>query len=198
MAGAGSLGGGPGWESQMSRIVVLAGRRIDAPGAAERFPPRNRDLVCARIADRLRAAGATAVVASGACGADLLAHQAARAFGLRSRVVLPFEPARFRETSVVDRPGDWGPVFDDVCSAAATAGDLVVLKHAGEGDTAYTAANHALLDEAAVLASAASPPAPVLALVVWEGAPRGDHDLTRDFADGARARGWAVETVATR
>jgi hypothetical protein len=35
------------------------------------------------------------------------------------------------------------------------------------------------------------------ALVIWEGRPRGDGDLTADLADGARARGWAVETIAT-
>ncbi len=182
----------------MSRIIVVAGRRIDAPGSTERFPHRNRDLVCARIADRLRSAGATAVVAAGACGADLLAHQAARALGLRSRVVLPFEPARFRATSVVDRPGDWGPVFDEVCNTAAAAGDLVLMKGSGEVHTAYAAANGALLDEAADLAHVASPPAAPLALVIWEEAPRGDGDLTADFAAGAQARGWTVEAVPTR
>lgn len=180
----------------VSRVVVVAGRRVDAPGAPERFPARSRDLVCARIADRLRALGATAVVSSAACGADLLALQAARALGLRARVILPFEPARFRATSVVDRPGDWGPVFDEVCGAAG--GDLVVLARAGEGDAAYAAVNRALLDEAALLADAARPRAGVCALVVWEGAPRGEGDLTADLAEGARARGWVVETVATR
>lgn len=177
-------------------VVVLAGRRIDAPDGSGRFPAKHRDLVCARIADRLRAAGASAVVASGACGADLLGHQSARALGLRSRVVLPFDAARFRETSVVDRPGDWGPVFDDVCSAAAAAGDLVVLQGAGDGDQAYAAVNAALLEEAAALAGASGE---VRVFVVWEGTPRGGGaDLSADLARRARARGWTVESIATR
>lgn len=175
-------------------VVVLAGRRIDAPDAPERFPAKHRDLVCARIADRLRATGASAVVASAACGADLLAHQAARALGLRSRVVLPFEAARFRHTSVVDRPGDWGPVFDEVCSAAAAGEDLVVLHGAGDGDQAYAAANAALLDEAAALAGTGE----VRVFVVWDGTPRAAGDLTADLAGRARARGWIVESIATR
>lgn len=180
----------------MDRIVVVAGRRIDAPGTPERFPARNRDLVCARIADRLRVAGATAVVASAACGADLLALQAARALGLRLRVILPYEAARFRETSVVDRPGDFGPVFDEVCRAAAP--DLVVLPNAGEGDAAYAAVNRALLDAAAALAGGGAARAEVLALLVWEGERRSGGDLTAELGDGARARGWPVETVITR
>jgi hypothetical protein len=178
----------------MSRIVALAGRRIDASGAVERFPAKNRDLVCARITERLGQARATAVIASGACGADLLAHQAARALGLRSRVVLPFEPERFRTTSVVDRPGDWGPVFDDVCEAARATGDLLVIGSAGGGDAAYAVVNRVILDDAAALAGSAS----VLAFVVWEGAPRGAGDLTADFAEAAQRRGWVVETIATR
>lgn len=181
----------------MSRIVVLAGRRIDEPDASERFPLRNRDLVCARIADRLRSVNAVEVVASGACGADLLAHQAARALGLRSWLVLPFEEARFRSKSVEDRPGEWGPVFAKVYEAAATAHTLETLGGAGEGQTAYEAANRALLEKAAALSGSASVPTSVLALVVWEGSSRGPDDLTAGFARDARARGWDVETVPT-
>lgn len=180
----------------MHRVVVVAGRRIDAPGGPERFPARNRDLVCARLADRLRAADAIAVVASAACGADLLALQAARALGLRFRVVLPFASERFRATSVADRPGDFGPVFDEVIRAAGQ--DLVVLEGAGEGDAAYAAATRALLDEAAALAAAAAPPAAVRALVVWEGSSRGLGDITEGLGAGARARGFEVESVPTR
>lgn len=181
----------------MRHVVAVAGRRIDAPGArTEGFPLRNRDLVCARIADRLRHVGASGVVASAACGGDLLALQAARALGLRIDVVLPFEPARFREVSVVNRPGDFGPVFDDVCIAAG--GRLHVLPGAGEGDAAYAAVNRAVLELAATLAGAADPRADLLALVVWEGARREEGDLTADLADAARERGIAVGEVLTR
>ena len=182
----------------MNSIVALAGRRIDAPGSVERFPAKNRDLVCARITDRLREIGATVIIASAACGADLLGHQAARALGIRSRVFLPFDRATFRAKSVVDRPGDWGPVFDDVCDAAEAAGDLVVNATTTDENAAYAAANRAILDDAAALAGLVKSVVRVLALVVWEGAPRGAEDLTADFAEGARRRRWAIETVATR
>lgn len=180
----------------MGCVVVLAGRRIDAEGAIpERFPARNRDLVCARVADRLRALGAEAVVASAACGADLIGHQAARALGIPNRVVLPFDASRFRESSVTDRPGDWGPVFDEVWGAARAGGAALVLEGAGSIDAAYASVNGALLDAAAALAG---PAADVVVVIAWEGLPRGADDLTAHLADLARRRGWAVEAVSTR
>jgi hypothetical protein len=180
----------------MSVIVALAGRRVDAEGAPPRFPLSNRDLVRSRIADTLRSLYASVLVAAGACGADLLAHQAARALGIRTRMVLPFDVARFRQTSVVDRPGDWGPLFDALCDAARQAGDLVVLPAAATDDSAYLAANGALLDDAAALAAHETPPAQVVALVVWDGA-RGAGDVTKDFADRAAERGAPVEEIRT-
>lgn len=178
-------------------VIALAGRRIDAPGGSERFPLRNRESVAARIAERFRALGAGAVVASGACGADLLGHQVARALGLRSRVVLSCEPARFRELSVVDRPGDWGPIFDDICRSAAAVGDLVVIRDSSAGVRPHASTNRAVLDEAAVLAKEASPAAKPVAVVVWDGSSRGEGDVSLDFAGAARARGWRAEFVNT-
>jgi hypothetical protein len=176
----------------MSRIVVLAGRRIDAPASSPpRFPLANRDLVRARITDRLRGLDAAALVASGACGGDLLGHEAAHALGIPGHLVLPFAPERFRETSVVDRPGRWGEVFDAVLRRAVEAGRLIVLEGAGEGGAAYAAAVEAVLDRAAALAATTS--FPVVALRVWDGVPRPGVDLTDALAVGARARGFEVE-----
>src|SRR5438067_9574049 len=98
-------------------IVALSGRRIDAANAdTPRFPLKNVALVRERIAALLQE-NVTAFVSSGACGGDLLALDQAGALGIRRRLVLPFSAARFRATSVVDRPGDWGPVYDEVVRA---------------------------------------------------------------------------------
>lgn len=138
---------------------------------------------------------ATAIVASAACGADLLALRLADELGIRSRVVLPFAPGRFRESSVTDRPGDWGPLFDEVVARVGAAGDLVVLDHPEGGGAAYAAANAAILDEAVRLAgeTAATP----LAVIAWDGRSRGSDDLTEAFYHHARERGLKVEVVAT-
>jgi hypothetical protein len=176
--------------------VALAGRRVDAPDPdVERFPLRRVPAVRERIAALLRGRGARAVVSSGACGADLIAQEVAAEMGLRGRIVLPFEAARFRDTSVTDRPGAWGVEFDRLVARAEAAGDLVVLEGAGEGSAAYAAANRAILGEAEPLAEVLG--AGLVAVIVWDGAPRGSGDLTEAFAAAARARGWEVAEVGT-
>src|SRR5260370_15444748 len=83
-------------------IVAVAGRRIDAPDAAvARFPLANRRLVARRIGAALWRLDATAVVASAACGADLLALDAAGRRGLQRRAILPYAEARVLEDSVL-------------------------------------------------------------------------------------------------
>src|SRR5437879_1306075 len=100
-------------------VIALGGRRIDAPDAdPPRFPLKNVPIVRRRLAALLSAEHAEALVCSAACGADLIALEEAERLGLHRRIVLPFQPKRFRETSVTDRPGDWGSVFDRLVAAA--------------------------------------------------------------------------------
>jgi len=179
-------------------IVALAGRRIDAPGSPERFPLIHRELVLGRIGDLFRRRGAKWLVASAACGADLLAHQAGLVQGLRCRVVLPFERERFKATCVLDRPGSWGNLFDRVCDAAAARGDLLIRGDGAGGEVTYRRANAALLDEAEEVARESGTGEEVLAVVVWDVAPRGKGDISADFADQAVRRGLPLEEVPTR
>jgi hypothetical protein len=109
-------------------VIAVAGRRIDAEDAeTARFPLANLPLVRERLTAYLAARGATRIVVSAACGADLLALEAARAAGLPRRIVLPFDRKTFRTTSVTDRPGDWGRLYDALLAEAAAAGDLIEL-----------------------------------------------------------------------
>ena len=106
-------------------VIAFAGRRIDPePSGQPRFPFRRADAVRGAIAKRLGSAGARALVCSAACGADLLALDAAGELGIRARIVLPFRADRFRETSVLDRPNRefWGSLFDRVTAAASGDG----------------------------------------------------------------------------
>src|SRR5947209_15289312 len=91
---------------QDGAVVALVGRRIDGIGTnPPRFPVENVPIVRERIANMLIKERAIALVCSAACGASLLALEEAGRLGIRRRIVLPFSPDRFRETSVVDRPG---------------------------------------------------------------------------------------------
>ena len=131
-------------------IIALAGRRVDAADAKQdRFPAtsKNVEIVRERIRIVLQTQGATVLVSSAACGADLLALSEAGGLGLRRRIVLPFEREKFRATSVTDRPGEWGAMYDKVLNEVEKGGDLLVIQPVSE-DTAYAETNHLIVDEA--------------------------------------------------
>jgi len=177
-------------------ILALAGRRIDPANASmARFPPENVPLVERRLDWLFAQEGATALVSSAACGADLIALDVAGRRGVRRRIVLPFARARFRAASVTDRPGDWGGLYDRVLDERERAGDVVILEGDPEGALAYLAAGEAILDNAAALARHAGRAA--VAVVAWDAVPRGSGDVTAAFAAGARQRGWRVVEVST-
>jgi hypothetical protein len=176
-------------------IIALAGRRVDTADAKDtRFPLRNVETVRTRARALLKEKGATALVSSAACGADLIALSEAGQLGLRRRVILPFERGRFRETSVTDRPGDWGLLYDYILDAVEASGDLVVLE-CGSDDEAYAAANRAILDEAVMLGKSLHQP--VAAVLIWNGVSRGEGDLTENFAVEARNRDLPVTELLT-
>jgi hypothetical protein len=185
-------------------VVALVGRRIDPePTLTPRFPFDQVDRVSMEIADQLRRSRAVALVCSAACGADLIALETAQKMGLRTRIILPFPAARFRETSVVDRPRPefWGNMFDRVASAARAHGDLVELDIA-ESDGSYSAASAIIIHEAQKLAGVndheqSSGSLSRMALVVWEGASRGGDDNTYKFVKLAQHSGFQIEQVLT-
>lgn len=176
-------------------IIALAGRRVDAADAKEqRFPLRNVAVVRERLRAMLKERGTKALVSAAACGADLIALSEAGSLGIRRRVVLPFNRDRFKTTSVTDRPGDWGPLYDQVLNEVEAAGDLVVEKQTS-GDEDYAAANLAILDEAIRLGDELKQP--VGATLIWDGASRGADDITEKFGEEARQRGLALIEVKT-
>lgn len=145
-----------------------------------------------RLRDFFTAHGVAALVASAACGADLLALDEARALSIPCRIVLPFHSQDFRRTSVADRPGDWGALYDRIL---AERREVLVLPSAERGDEAYAAVNHAILDEATKLAGARHEN--VQAVLVWNGVSNGETDLTQAFGDEARRLGFPVAEVST-
>ena len=176
-------------------IYALAGRRIDLPNAERaRFPMRNLELVRTRLRTLFEGHTHETLVCSAACGADLLALEVAGELAWRRRVILPFARERFRETSVTDRPGDWGRLYDQVLDAVQSARDLLIESTPAAKDP-YAFATDRILEEAAILA-AKSGESPV-AVVVWEGDPRDSNDLTKEFAALARERGMEVLQVST-
>jgi len=184
------------WGEKTFMMIALAGRRVDSADAEEsRFPVGNVEIVKERTLARFQEMGATMLVSSAACGADLIAQWAANELKFeRRRVILPYERQRFRESSVIDRPGDWGPLYDQILDEVEAAGDLIVLQGGPDNET-YAAANLAILDHAVELAKGAQQP--VKAVLIWEGVSRGADDLTQAFEVEARKRGVRVVTIST-
>jgi hypothetical protein len=182
----------------MEMIIALAGRRVDPK---DQNPPRFSstpeavELVRLRIRDKLLSLQASVLVSSAACGADLLAVAEAGKLGIRRLVILPFDRNTFRSTSVTDRPGDWGPLYDAQLDEVQAHGDLVIAPVAPT-DKAYLEANLRIIDQALSLAETIQKP--VGAVRVWEGKSRGEGDLTEEFGNYARKKGLRVCDVLTR
>jgi hypothetical protein len=177
-------------------ILALAGRRIDPPDASiARFPLENAAAVRERIAALMITTQTTALVCSAACGADLLALDAAHELALDCYIVLPYPEHRFRTTSVIDRPGEWGPIFDRAIERAESVESLFILDLPEADDTSFLAVNRAILGQARVLAR--SNAQPLEATLVWDGQPRDATDITAAFGEEAKSLGIPLREVST-
>jgi hypothetical protein len=177
-------------------IIALAGRRVDAPDtAAPRFPAANLAAVKARIAEFMQTHGVTRLVCAAACGADILALEAAAELGLRRRVVLPFDRFQFRAMSVIDRGAEWGERYDRIIDEVAATHDLIEAKHDPNDNDTWFAGNLDILNQAQSLANKNH--ADLAALIVWEGQSRGADDVTGHLKTEAEARGLGVAEIIT-
>jgi hypothetical protein len=176
-------------------VIALAGRRVDAPDAKQvRFPPRNVPMVEERIRECFQK-GVRVLVCSAACGSDLLALGVANELEIRRRVVLPFARALFRETSVVDRPGDWGERYERALNEVERQRDLIILGYEQTDVAAYARTNTAIVEEALRIARQEGMLAQALA--VWDGKSGGAEDFTAQFLDEAQGKGMPLLEVLT-
>ena len=177
--------------AKQGQVIVSAGRRVDAPDAqTPRFPPTNVDLVRQRIRHLFAKEKPMALVCSGACGTDLLALQVAGERHMKRYMLLGAEPAEFRKTSVTDRPGNWGKLFDEELKTA----NVEILK-VPDGQEGYLETNLKLLDRAEALAKQFGTSAE--AVVIWNEQSRGPDDVTDHFLQQAKLRNMPVIQIST-
>ena len=175
-------------------IVPFAGRRVD-PTEAEvpRFPLENIGLVKNRLRDFFITGNASVLISSGACGSDLLALEVAGELGIERVMILPFPGQVFRNTSVTDRPGDWGSLFDKIVRELGTKG-VVNLNYSEKDNDAYGKTNLEILNHAERIKKNENE---VVALVAWEGQRKESNDATAHFMDEARKRKFQVREIIT-
>lgn len=188
--------GSPPAARHQLKVAVLAGRRPDAADQpVARFPLTQVPAVKQELTRLFRAEEFTTLVCAAACGADLLALEAALELGLTAHVVLPFDTELFRRTSVVDRPGDWGPRYDRLIAHAKDR-HLLTVKHLPEDDPrTYELGNDALIAKAQELSEPAG--TPPTGIVVWDGAPRGADDVTQHFRQACQRAGFGERQLLT-
>jgi hypothetical protein len=182
-------------------IIALAGRRIDAEDATiSRFPLSQAQVVRGQLRHFFKEHRVRAVVASGACGADLLALDVAGEAQLQRMMVLPYARNRFRETSVVDRPGDWGKLFDRICSEVRGEAGIKILGTTHDQMRDFIRTNQCIIKEALRLAGNVKENGVVsmLAVLVWDGTSRGDDDVTAAFGELAKANNIPLKEILTR
>ncbi len=182
---------GPPKQMLSESVIVQAGRRVDAPNAARaRFPGANISVVKERLRAQFLENRPIALVSSAACGTDLLALQTAEEMNIERFILLPSKPAAFRVSSVTDRPGDWGDLFDRVIKKAH-----VQVLAVPEGQQGYLETNLRLLDKAQSFAKRHE--MDVRAMVVWNKRSRGPQDVTAHFLGQARLRHLPIIEIST-
>lgn len=174
-------------------IACLAGRRIDPVDSEKSTFPLNRapavgEAIVAALMERKIAR----LVCAAACGADILALEACEALAIPATIILPFPVDEFREVSVIDRPGDWGPRFDKVIARARAQSDLIELGYESTGQEGFLEANQEIVSR--VLGTNAREK---FAFVVWDGSARGEGDFTADLVEHAGAEGLTVIEILT-
>jgi len=179
-------------------IIALAGRRIDAADTtADRFPLSQAESVKRRLKDLFINLKPKALVCSAACGADLLALQVAGELKIPRSIVLPFDRALFKTTSVTDRPGDWDGLYDRVLEQTANEEKVSVLNYSPDDDETYRRANIDILEKAINLGEKYATK-DFTAVVVWEGQSKGEDDTTEHFKNESKKRGFRIEQILSK
>jgi hypothetical protein len=178
----------------------LAGRRIDLENEKPpRFPLQEVGRVRAELDKLFRSSKVEVLVSSAACGADLIALDVAGNIGIERHVILPYAPPIFRSTSVTDRPGNWGDLFDRIIQEVSSEGQLVVREFHPNDPSVYSTVNELIVDCAVSVSgnTKGSKRREILALLVWDGARRDSADSTADFRLRAIRAGLPVLELRT-
>ena len=94
-----------------ARSWLPRGVALMSDAQSARFPPSNVEAVLKRIRKVFARDKPSALVCSGACGADLLGNRGGNGAAHETLHLAGAEPAEFRKTSVTDRPGNWGELL---------------------------------------------------------------------------------------
>lgn len=178
-----------------SSKVVFTGHMLDRPGrAGPRFPPAETNRIGARIEQELAILGAQEGYSSGACGGDILFHEAMKRLGKRTHLILPCNVKDFRKDCVeVGVDGDWGARFDQILNDAVTV-EILGEQYASDNAMASECCNRVMAGLAARAAAMAGEEPALLAL--WDGRPGDAVGGTHSMVQFCLANGFRVRLMA--
>lgn len=171
--------------------LVFTGHMIDLPDRkAPRFPPGAEPAAAAAIAKAIQhhATKTTIGYASAARGGDIIFHDAARARGLQTVVVLPFAPEKFVEASVAGvASGKWVERFWQLWEATPIKQRLVL--GLPVNDAAFADCNTKILSLANQLGT-------YRLIALWDGKRDGGVGGTAHMIETAKAQRADVDVIA--
>ena len=177
--------------------ILFTGHMVDLPGRAiPRFPqgaePAAWRAIHAAVENaRRRAKGRIVGISSGARGGDLLFQDACRLFGIERRMVLPFPPAAFIETSVAGVPnGGWEAKFEDNWSSLGEGEREILLP--AQDDKGYALCNQRMVELAKELAPAYE------LIALWNGQTGDGPGGTEEYVKNVRGIGGRIEIIDTK
>jgi hypothetical protein len=176
------------------RIGMATGHMLDRPSRpVPRFPAANAAAVGVAMASWVRATGVEFGIASAACGTDLLFHEAVRATGARSRVVLPYPTEAFVSTSVAHGGAAWEARFRALLGAGSEWTSLASLQPVGRQSGWFEYGNEYM--EGLALCKSDEIESPIHRLAVWDGRPGDGPGGTAATVRRWRARRLAFDVI---
>jgi class 3 adenylate cyclase len=180
-------------------VVLFSGHMIDRPGRRiPRFPAEREGVIAEQIREHLQRYGKVVGYSAAAAGGDILFHEAVRALGGESHVVLPCPEDEFVEESVPsDLEGNWRKRFKDVLDHAKDARRVTIAsdQKAQTHGASYEYSN--LLRDGLAILHARQMDSSVVRMVLWDGGPGDGPGGTASVATGWQAQGHEVERIAT-
>ena len=103
----------------------------------------------------------------------------------------------FRETSVIDRPGNWGALYDRITMQLKASGNLTEYHYHKDDMDVYIKTNFHILEKAEQMAEQNGHQEKISALIIWEGLPKDSDDTTYHFMEQAKKRHYLIQEIIT-
>jgi hypothetical protein len=170
-------------------VLLFSGHLVDAPGRFDpRFPPSLEYAATKAIERAIAEIGPTLAIASAARGGDILFHEACRARGIQTTIVLPLPVEEFVKQSVSGAAGGhWEERFNTLLSEPGPA--RIIQLDPADSANPFHQANNVMLD----LAKAHDPKPTLLAL--WNGQYGDGPGGTADMVDAIQRQGGRVVII---